>query len=165
MLSRYVLLLGLAGCASGQVCSRSQDCRDDEFCDEGVCSDIYGRVFDFQVVSAVMPRDKDYGDDGGAPDMFVKLVVDGDECLTSVIEDSYDPVWCETCRFVVYDDTPWTFEIRDDDIGRPPPPAEPGWYAWGSKKTTGPASAIRSGRVQTGENDEFQLTILVEPAH
>lgn len=109
-------------CKSGtcSACSGHSDCDDLSVCHTGKCLSASGLEYKFTFISAALPAVDGNGDHwdgfGGAPDAKMRLFK-GDTliCTTSVAQDTFAPVWKESCKTKVTVSDKINFTMVEND--------------------------------------------------
>ena len=110
---------GAGGFSSG--CASHSDCGSLLVCVSGACQSSCPRTYVFTFRSATVAKYKSSGSNwdfgGGAPDPQARLEVDGKVvCSTSTVQDSFDPVWNETCEVELFQTSNVVFALWDMDV-------------------------------------------------
>lgn len=116
-------------CQNGQVCmgnacgacQRHYDCSKVDVCLTGRCEAASGREYQFKILNAKIPERRPDGTTwdplGGAPDPWVKLVIDGNTVgSTKTRSDTFSPVWNESLPWArVYENSRVELFLYDED--------------------------------------------------
>ena len=110
---------GGGGFSSG--CGNHSDCGDQLVCVSSACQSSFPRTYVFTFRSATVAKYKSSGSSwdagGGAPDPQARLQVDGKVvCSTSTKQDTFDPVWNQSCEAEVFATTEVILALWDMDI-------------------------------------------------
>lgn len=137
---------GLLAGTLGASCSSHYGCNAQLVCVAYACQPAFPRVYVFTFGSAKIGTTKADGSNwdalGGAPDVYAALIVDGEVvCETDVVQDSFAPVWNQTCEAQVFQTSEVIVALVDEDIAAPDP--------IGSVTTAVPMcdSCIKEGRI------------------
>lgn len=106
-------------CPADCPCTSHMQCATDEICISGGCDYAYGRVYDVLVVDSVIDSGVCWDAACGAPDPWVNIC-DTTACLaTSVVNDSFTPVWNYSVIVTLTSPSTaglLTFEVWDEDL-------------------------------------------------
>jgi hypothetical protein len=105
----------------GASCSSHSGCNAQLVCVASACQPAFPRTYVFTFGSAKIETTKADGSAwdalGGAPDVFAALIVDGEiVCTTETAQDSFDPLWNESCEAEVFQTTEVIVALLDDDL-------------------------------------------------
>ncbi len=104
-----------AGCVS------HSDCGAQLVCVASACQSAFPRTYVFAFESAQIAKydanNESWDGFGGAPDVAASLVVDGKVvCTTSTVQDSFDPVWSESCEVELFQTSSVSVRMTDKDV-------------------------------------------------
>jgi hypothetical protein len=108
-------------CICSDRCTEHAQCERIEICSENDCESGFNREWVITVIDGTIPeRNRSSGETwdaiGGAPDPYVVVTVDGEDCITRTKADTFTPSWNEECLFTLYNDSAMTISVMDEDI-------------------------------------------------
>lgn len=95
----------LAACNDPNRCDHHEDCGAEDLCWSGTCAPVTDRPWTIEAVSADVgwahPDGQAWDVDHSPPDLYVEFGFPTDACVTTFVPDVYDPIWQQSCEFLV----------------------------------------------------------------